>query len=161
MLLRWLVFHYDERVHSLVLDFHPLAASAHVCFVIRSGVKIFRSATIALHGEQVGIAGFHHRATQAEQLREDLLHRLGIIGVDFQPQIGAVAIGAPDAELLHLEAAAELDHGVEDLLHDMGVDQVALSLDALLEWEGLAVGGHGSGFQLADFQLIGYLLLER
>ena len=107
--------------------------------------------------------GLHRRAAQAEQLREHLLHRLGVVGVDLQPQIGAVAVGAADAELLHLETAVELDHGVEDLLHDVGVDQVALGLHALLERKRLAVRGHGLGlgFQIADFQLIGYLLLER
>jgi hypothetical protein len=45
----------------------------------------------------------------------------------------------------------------------VGVDEVALGLDALLEWKGLAVRWHcyGLGFQATDFQLIGYLLLER
>ena len=38
------------------------------------------------------------------------------------------------AEFFDFEPAAELDHLIENLLHDMGIDQVALSFDDFLEW---------------------------
>ena len=46
-----------------------------------------------------------------------------------QAQVGGLAVGAADAELLHFEAALVLDDRVEDLLHDVRVDQVAFGLD--------------------------------
>ena len=106
---------------------------------------------------ELGVSRLHHRATESEQLREDLLHRVRVIGVDLQPQIGSVAIGAANTELLNLEAAPELDHGVEDLLHDVGVDEMSLGFHALLQWEGLAVrsDGCGLGFQANRIPAIG------
>ena len=140
-----------------------MAAMAHVGFVVGGGIKIFRRAAILQHGEQLGVAGIDHRTAQAEQLREDLLHGFGIVGIDLQPQVGHIAVGAANAKLLHLEPAAELDHRVEDLLHDVRIDQVALGFHALLQWKRLAVCLHALrfGFQLTDFQLIGYPLLQR
>ncbi len=151
-----LVLHYDQGVHALILDFHPLPAQAHIGFVIGGGVKIFRGAAIALHGEQLRFARIHHRTAQPEQLREDLFHRLGIVGVDLQTQVGLIAIGASHAKLLGLEAAAEFDYSVEDLRHGVGVDQVALGLHALLEWQGMGMGGHGLGlgFQITRITAI-------
>ena len=55
-------------------------------------------------------------------------------GFDFQPQIRRLGIGEADPELLHLESAAVLHDLVEDVLHDMGVDQVALGFDHFVEW---------------------------
>ena len=67
----------------------------------------------------------------------------------------SLAVGAADAKLLHFEAAAELDDGVEDLLHDVGIDEVPLGLHALLQrWQGF-----GLRFQFC-FQITGYPLLE-
>ena len=40
-----------------------------------------------------------------------------------------IAVGAADFEALDFELAVELHDGVEDSLHDMGVDQVPLGLD--------------------------------
>ncbi len=59
----------------------------------------------------------------------------------------------PNAKLLHFESAAELDHRVEDLFHDVGVDQVALGFHPLLERKRLAVRRHsfGLGFQITHF----------
>ena len=50
-----------------------------------------------------------------------------------QPQIGRIAVGAPDAELLHFETAAGFDHFVEDLLHHMRVDQVAFGFNCFFK----------------------------
>jgi hypothetical protein len=43
-------------------------------------------------------------------------------------------MGDSDAELLHFEPAAILHDLVEDVLHDVGIDQVALCLDHFLKW---------------------------
>ena len=49
-----------------------------------------------------------------------------------QAQIGRLGVGAPDAKLLHFKTAVVFDHGVEDLLHHVRIDQVALGLDDFL-----------------------------
>ena len=138
--MRRIVLNHDQRVHALILHFHPLAGVTHEGAMIGGGVEIFRRAAVALHSEQFGVAGFHRGAAQAQQLGENLLHRLGVAGVDLQAQVGRIAVGAADAKLLHFEAAVEFDHLVEDLLHHVGVDQVALGLDEFLQWKRIAVG---------------------
>ena len=50
-----------------------------------------------------------------------------------QPEIRRFAIGAADAELFHLESGVVLHHLIEDVLHDMGVDQVAFGLHHFLK----------------------------
>ena len=48
--------------------------------------------------------------------------------LDAQAQLGWLAVRPADGELLHFEPAAEFDYRIEDPLHDVGVDQVALRL---------------------------------
>ena len=40
-----------------------------------------------------------------------------------------IAIGASDLKVLDLEFPLELDDGVEDALHDVAIDQMALRFD--------------------------------
>ena len=50
-------------------------------------------------------------------------------GFDLAGAGAKVAVGAADRELLHFKAAAEFDNRVEDPLHEVRIDQVALGLD--------------------------------
>ena len=59
-------------------------------------------------------------------------HQLAGRRFHLQAQVGWLAVGAADAKLFHLEAAMMLDHLVEDVLHHVGVDQVALRFDDFL-----------------------------
>ena len=61
-----------------------------------------------------------------------------------QAQMRRLAVGAADAELLHFETAVVFDHRVEDLLHDVRVDQVAFGLDHFLEGRGACRIVHAS-----------------
>ena len=124
--------HDDQRVHALVLHLDPLLAIADVGAVVGGGVEILRRAAVALDHAQLGVARIDRRAAQVHQLVEHLLHRRLGRRLDFQAQMRRLAVGAADAELLDFEAAAELDDRVEDLLHDVGVDQVALRFDHFL-----------------------------
>ncbi len=45
----------------------------------------------------------------------------------------------PIAELFHFEAAAVLHDLIEDVLHDVGVDQVAFGFDHFLEWHRVTI----------------------
>ena len=51
-----------------------------------------------------------------------------------KPQKRRIAVGASDTELLNFKTAARFDHLVEDLLHDVRIDQVAFGLDDFLKW---------------------------
>src|SRR5260370_32955973 len=101
--------------------------------MVGGGVKILRSAAVAFHGAQLRVAWIERRATEAEQLLQQVVHGFLRGSFDLQAKVGRVAIGAPDAELLDFEAAVIFDNFVEDFLHDMRVDQVALGLDYFLE----------------------------
>jgi hypothetical protein len=46
--------------------------------------------------------------------------------------MGCLGVGAADAELFDLETPVAFDHGVEDALHQMGVNEVALGFDNFL-----------------------------
>jgi hypothetical protein len=65
------------------------------------------------------------------------VHGVGSGGFHFQAEIGRVAVGPADAELFYFEPAVEFDDRVEDLLHDVRVNQVTLCFHDLL-WK------HGS-----------------
>ncbi len=69
---------------------------------------------------------------ESQQLAEQLLHLRRIRGLQLQAQIRRVRVGAPDPELLHFKAAVVFDHGVENLLHHVRIDQVAGGLDDFL-----------------------------
>ena len=101
--------------------------------MVGGGVEIFRRAAVAFHRTQLRIPGIHRRAAQAEKLLQQVVHDFLARRFHLQPQIRCVAVGASDAKLFHFEAAVILDHFVEDLLHHMGVDQVALGFDYFLK----------------------------
>src|ERR1035438_4997394 len=83
----------------------------------------FRSALDTLSGR---------RAAQLQQGFEQMRHPLAGGRFHLQAQVGWLAVGAADAKLFHLEAAVMLHHLVEDVLHHVGVDQVALRFDDFL-----------------------------
>src|SRR5579864_3966005 len=60
-------------------------------------------------------------------------HQLGSGSFHAQAEVRRLAVGAPDAEVLDFETAVMLDHGVEDVLHYVGVDQMAFGLDDFLQ----------------------------
>jgi hypothetical protein len=63
-----------------------------------------------------------------------MLHLLAGGRFNTEPQVRRVTVRAADAELLHFETAARFDYLVEDLLHDVGIDQVAFGLDDFFKW---------------------------
>ena len=62
--------------------------------------------------------------------------------LDFKPQVGSLRVGAPDAELLDLEPALVFHDLVEDLLHDVGVDQMSFRFHHFVERQDSTAGTH-------------------
>ena len=143
------------RVHALIFHFQPLAVrDARGC-----GDWWWNKNPPARSSRAPRCASSASPESTGEQPRpssceSNCSHRLGVVGFHFQAQVGRLAVGAADAELLHFEAAVEFDHGVEDLLHDVRVDQVALGLHALLQWKRFTMRLHtfGLGGQITDQQ---------
>ena len=125
---------HHHGVHALVFDLDPLLPVAHVGVVVGGGVEIFRRAAVALHGGQRGVARIHRGAAQIQKLVQQVLERGAVRRLHLQAQVGGFAVGAADAELLHFEAAVILHDLIEDVLHDVGVDQVAFRFDHFLKW---------------------------
>ena len=97
--------------------------------MVGGGIEILGRAAVALDRAQSASPLSTGEQPEPEQLRQQLLHRARARAL---PPSGAgttVAVGAADAKLLDFEAAAEFDHRVEDLLHDVRVDQMALGFD--------------------------------
>ena len=105
---------------------------AHQRAVIGSRVEVLRRAAVALHDTQGGIARIDRGAAQFQQICEQVRQQLWSGRFDFQAQVRGLAIGAAYAELFHFEAAMVLDHFVEDVLHHVGIDQMALRFDHFL-----------------------------
>ena len=81
---------------------------------------------------ELGVAGIDRGAAEPEQLAEHLLH-IGLFRrFHAQAQIGLLGVGAADAEFFHFKFAVVFDHRVEDLLHQVRIDQVAFGLDDFL-----------------------------
>ena len=102
--------------------------------MVGGGVEILRRAPVALHFAQDGVARIDGGAAQLMQRLQQPLHGDIFGRFHFEAEIGGFAIGAADAELFHFEAAAVLDHLIEDVLHDVGVDQVAFGFHHFLNW---------------------------
>ena len=88
-------------------------------------VEILRRAAIALHHPQCGISRIDGRAAEFQKVLEQMLHQLAAGRFHSQAQVRGLAVGAADAELFHFEAAVMFHHLVEDVLHHVGIDQVA------------------------------------
>ena len=131
--------HHDHGVHALVFHFDPLGSVPHEGVMIGGGVEILGRAVVALHRAQQSVAGIDRGAAQLQQALQQALQRGGVGGFDLQTEIRGFAVGAADAELLHFEAAAILHDLIEDVLHDMGVDQVAFGFDHFLEWHRVTI----------------------
>ena len=104
--------------------------------MIRRRVKILGGAAVALDLTERRIAGLDRRATQLQQRHEQPVERRPIRRFHFQAKVGRLAVGPPDTELIHLEAAVELDDLIEDALHQVRIDQVAFGLDNFLHCHG-------------------------
>ena len=70
----------------------------------------------------------------SSRLCQQVLQRGGVRRFHLHAQVGGFRVGAADAELLHFEPAVILHDLIEDVLHDMGVDQVAFGFDHFLKW---------------------------
>ena len=104
--------------------------------MIGGGVEILRRAPVALHFAQRRVTGVHRRATELQQGFQQPLQGRLVRRLHLQPEIGWLAIGAADAELVHFEAAVEFHDLIEDVLHHVRIDQVPFGLDYFLQWHG-------------------------
>jgi hypothetical protein len=120
------VFDDDHGIHALIVHIQPYSLVPHLCALVRGGVEIFRSTFVAFSRAHFRVSGLDGCATQTEQLRHQLFHLLPGRYFDTKPQFRRIAVRAADTELLYLEAAACLHHRIEDLLHDVGVNEVTL-----------------------------------
>ncbi len=100
--------------------------------LVGGGVEVFRGAAVAVDEAGFGVAGIDRGAAEAEELAEHLVHELAGGRFDAKPEMGRFAVGAPDLKDFDFKAALILDHGIEDALHDVTVDQVALRFDGFV-----------------------------
>jgi hypothetical protein len=128
--------HHDHGVHALILHLNPLLPVAYRGAMVGGRVEILRRAAVALHRAQRRVARVHRRAAQLQQGFEKPVQRSFVRRLHLQPEIRCLAIGAADAELVHLEAAMEFHDLIEDALHHVRIDQVSFGLDYFLQWHG-------------------------
>jgi hypothetical protein len=86
------------------------------------------------------------RAAQLEQTGKQAFHLVARSRLDAETKARRVGVGATDVEVLYFKTAVELNDGVEDLLHDVGVDEMAFCFDDFLQ-RGLG-GLHGLGCEI-------------
>ncbi len=123
---------HDHGVHALILGFDPFAVVADQGAMVGGGIKIVGGAAGPVYCFEDRIAGIEGRAAQAEQLRQELLHIGSFGGFDLEAQVGRLGVGAADGKPLDFKTAVEFDHGIEDLLHQVRIDQVAFGFDDFL-----------------------------
>jgi hypothetical protein len=127
---------YDNHaVHSLIMNFQPLAFVAHEGALVSGRVEVFGCAAVAFGCLQFCVSAINRSTAETEQLGEHLLHLLVIWCFEPQAEERGVAVGAPDRKVLDFEAAAKFDNGVEDALHDVRVDEMTLGLDDFRDGE--------------------------
>ena len=123
------VLDHDRRVHPLALDLDPLAAMPDPGVVVARGIEVVRGTAVSRRRLERGVQVRGGPASVAEQLFEQLLHRRGAWRRNAHLQPRKIVVGPADGEVDDLEAAAVLDHGVEDLGHQPRVDEVAFGVD--------------------------------
>ena len=69
----------------------------------------------------------------SKKLGQQMLHLLTRAGFDAQTEVRRIAVRASDIERFDFETAVRLDYLIEDLLRDVGIDQVAFGLDNFLK----------------------------
>ncbi len=120
---------HDDRIHALARDGQPAAIDAHVGPHVRRRVEIVRHRAIAIRDPQQRVPFLDGMAAE----RNQLLEQTAQAGVGrrrhLQLQLREVVVGAADLEMQDLELTAALDHGIEDGVQELRVDEVALSLD--------------------------------
>src|SRR5580698_9195500 len=65
-------------------------------------------------------------------MAQQLLHVLRLRGFQFEAQVRRFRVGAAYLELFDFKTTVAFDHGVENLFHHVGIDQVARGLDDFL-----------------------------
>ena len=100
--------------------------------MIRRRIKILWRAAILFHCGDLRVTCIHGRATQPQQMRQQLLHVRRLRRFHFQAKVGRLGVSPTDAELLHFEPALMLYHRIEDLLHQVRIDQMAFGFDHFL-----------------------------
>ena len=119
--MRW----FSTSIHS------PLGA--HEGAVIGGGVEILRRAAVALHFAQRGVAAHRPASSRVRAASASRCCHRGV-GRAFPPS-GAdrtARCWCGRCGTAPLRSGRDLDHLVEDLLHDVGIDQVAFGFDDFL-----------------------------
>ncbi len=101
--------------------------------MVGGGIEILGRAAVALHGTQVGVAGIDRSAAQLEEALEQAGEGRRIRRFHQHAQVRSFDVGATDAEFLYFEPAVVFHDLVEDVLHDVGIDQVAFRFDHFLK----------------------------
>lgn len=109
-------------VHALVAYVDPFAIEADLGAVVGGGVEVFGGAEILLDGARGGVAIVGGSAAEAEELGEEGVHQLACGGFEFEAELGGVGVGAADLKFFDFKFSLELNDGVEDPFHDVGVD---------------------------------------
>src|SRR4029079_3941798 len=123
------VLDHDRGVHPLAFDLEPLALVPNPGVVIAGRVEVVWRAPIG-RGRLQGRVAFDRRpAAEGEQFLEQVLHRRGRRRSYAHLKPGKIVVGATDGKFEHLEGATVLHHGIEDLRHQTGIDEVSLGLD--------------------------------
>ncbi len=131
---------HDDRVHALPGHGNPAALDAYVGPHVGRRIEIVRNRAVAIGHQQQRVPLLDGMAAE----RNQLLEQAPQVGIgrrrDLQFQLREVFVGAADLEMQDVELSAASDHGVEDRVQELRVDEVALGLDD----DGVESGvGHG------------------
>ena len=98
--------------------------------MIRGGVEILRRALVLFDRAHFGIAAVHRAAAEADQRFQHLLPSACWPGASiFRRRWDGSLLVRPISKALDFELSLEFDDGVEDALHDVRIDQMALRFD--------------------------------
>ena len=121
--------HHDDGVHPLARDDDPAAIDAHVGSHVRRRIEIVWHGAIAVRDAQQRVPLLDRMTAERNQLLDAAgAARLGRRR-HLELQLREVVVGAANLEVQDLELTAALDHGIEDGVQELRVDQVALRPD--------------------------------
>ena len=122
-------FYNDDGVHTLALDPHPSAVDADVGPQVRRRVEVLGRRPVEICRFEDRVLLLDGPASERHEILQEPLEGLCACRRHLELQSRKIVVRAADFEMQHLELSASLDDRVEDGVEELGVDEVAFSID--------------------------------
>jgi hypothetical protein len=132
----------DHGVHALPRHVDPASIDPHLGSLVGRRIEVVRHRAVAIRRADERVAFLGDVTAERDQRLEQGRERGTGRRRHLEAQPREVLVGAANLEVQHLEGAAAFDHGIEDRIEELRIDQVPFGLDDRAVRQGV---GHVAG----------------